>query len=214
MRRRQRGLTLISMMVGLMISLLVILVMMTSFKTLLAISTEASREALQDGELATSLAALQMDIQGAGFGLDSTNQALVQGSISLTGDAKALLWRYLDGTTPVCAGVVERSASDADSGQVMRVVSRLRSSNCSTSADLTSLSWSWGEDLLHFRNQSTAQLQTSLGQGTCSPFGTLSDAGQHPIVTLTAPSALEQAGATAASVSYSVCLLNLSASGA
>ncbi|MCY1278646.1 hypothetical protein D3C76_684680 [compost metagenome] len=206
---RQRGITLVSMMVGLLISVLVILVLLTSFRTLLSVSAQATRSAIQDGELATAMTALQMDIQAAGFGLDST--AVLQATVDLPGADRALLWRFQDGAQPVCAGVVERSAKDPESGRSMRVVSRLTSDNCSAASALDGLSWSLGEDLLQFREQTARQLRIVLGEGVCSPFGALAGAERHPIVTLTAPSSTAQAGAAALPVSYSVCLINIPA---
>ncbi|CAD5108308.1 hypothetical protein [Zestomonas carbonaria] len=212
MSRWQQGVTLISMMVGLLISLLVILVMMTSFRTLISISAEASRGAFQDGELATALTALQMDIQGAGYGLDATvSPALVKSPISLPehGSEEALLWRFKDGGALTCAGVVERADTDPDSSQPMRVVSRLLANDCSETAGLASFEWVLGEDLLRFKNQTARQLRITLDEEACSPFGALGESENHPIVILSAPSSTQHAGASAAPVSYSICLLNI-----
>ncbi|SDI44891.1 hypothetical protein SAMN05216189_100587 [Pseudomonas delhiensis] len=218
MRGRQGGMSLVGLMVGLLISVLVMLVLMTSLRTFSSIGTQARREANQDGELATALVSLQMDIQGAGYGMAAgAGEALAVARLALDGQAEpreALLWRFRDGALPTCGGLVERAGRDAESGQPLRILSRLRAPDCSLGTGLASLAWAPAEDLLLFRNRSESQLRIELAEEVCSPFGAIGEARRHPTVTLSAPSSTQQAGADVPPVSYRICLLNLPASDA
>ena len=69
--RRQAGTTLIGLMIGLLVSVVGILASLSLYKTLVAVATEAKIDAMHDGQLATTLLAIQLKVQNAGFGLDT-----------------------------------------------------------------------------------------------------------------------------------------------
>ncbi|MGB3393470.1 MAG: prepilin-type N-terminal cleavage/methylation domain-containing protein [Stenotrophomonas sp.] len=94
-RRRQRGQSLISMMIGLVISLITIAAMLTLYKTMVGVSNEASVAARRDGQVSAGLLAAQMELQSAGFGVASTVPLGQRLAVSNSG--KQVAWRYNDG---------------------------------------------------------------------------------------------------------------------
>jgi hypothetical protein len=74
-RRRERGVTLVSLMVGLLLSLLVVLAMLSLYRGVLnnifgnAGNAGLVANARQDGALASGLLGAQIALQGAGFGI-------------------------------------------------------------------------------------------------------------------------------------------------
>ncbi len=101
-RRRQRGQSLISMMIGLVISLITIAAMLTLYKTMVGVSNEASVAARRDGQMAAGLLAAQMELQSAGFGVDST--VPLDERLYISNSGKQVAWLYNDGSRR-CAGL-------------------------------------------------------------------------------------------------------------
>ncbi|MCR6685678.1 prepilin-type N-terminal cleavage/methylation domain-containing protein [Pseudoxanthomonas sp.] len=66
---RQRGYTLISLMVGLVISLLTIAAMLAVYKMVVEVSGQASADSLRDGQVASGLLAAQIELHEAGYGV-------------------------------------------------------------------------------------------------------------------------------------------------
>lgn len=104
-RARQRGYSLVSMMVGLVISLLTIAAMLAVYKMMVDVSGRASADALRDGQVATGLLAAQMELHNAGFKVTelpevpqggNADPALVkQYAIAVDGgDKRNVTWRY------------------------------------------------------------------------------------------------------------------------
>ena len=66
-RTRQRGYTLIGMMVGLVISLLTIAAMLAVYRMVVEVSGQASADSQRDGQVASGLLAVQMQLHQAGY---------------------------------------------------------------------------------------------------------------------------------------------------
>lgn len=101
-RQRQCGQSLISMMVGLVISLITIAAMLTLYKTMVGVSNEASVAARRDGQMAAGLLAAQMELQSAGFGVAPT--VPLDERLYISNGGKQAAWFYNDGTSR-CAGL-------------------------------------------------------------------------------------------------------------
>lgn len=102
-RTRQSGQTLISMMVGVLISILTITAMLSLYKVLIGVSGNASRTAQRDAQIASALLAAQIELQQAGFGISDTADVL-----AIAGDDHQVVWRYnevLPATGSLCAGL-------------------------------------------------------------------------------------------------------------
>ena len=68
--RRQRGYSLISMMVGLVISLLTIAAMLAVYRTVVEVSGRASSDSMRDGQVASGMLAAQVELHSAGYGVN------------------------------------------------------------------------------------------------------------------------------------------------
>ncbi|MBM7062771.1 hypothetical protein JQX08_18820 [Pseudomonas sp. UL073] len=216
--KRQTGLTLISLMIGMLLSTMCILAMLALYRNLVQTAVVATQDANQDGQLAAGLLSAQLEVQSAGFGIDSSAASnLEKSTISLSGSShSALLWRYLDASGYQCRGLVDRGASDANSGKAVRLLSLLQAdSGCSASANLAGLNWSVRQDLAKLLVPAAQQaapqavVTFSIAKVDCAPFG-LGVAASHPQVTLSAQSSAQLAGASGvAPLSYSLCLTNI-----
>lgn len=105
-RRHQTGQTLISMMIGLVISLITISAMLVLYKTMIEVSANASRSALRDGQVSAALLAAQMDMQSAGFGVPAADA--LSSKLGVRDGGKEVVWRYkaqLADAGFVCSGL-------------------------------------------------------------------------------------------------------------
>lgn len=82
---RQNGISLISLMIGLAISMIVILGMLAVYKTTIKVTATAGRGATTDGQRLSALFASQTLLQEAGFGINGA--ALGSDLLVLTGAA-------------------------------------------------------------------------------------------------------------------------------
>ncbi|WP_437882450.1 PilW family protein [Pseudomonas sp. LRF_L74] len=219
----QRGMTLVSLMIGCVLSMLTILAMLALYKNLIQVAVVATKDANHDGQLASALLVAQLELQGAGFGLEGSASNMLY----LPTDTPALLWRYRtdpdDASTNWCMGLLERSSSDGS-----RTLTLLKKSACS--ANLASLSLAdetdtlksaWQEDgvidLATLMPGSSGTLLTieQNASTNCNAYSS-GDGTLHPQITLTAQSASglasAAAGASITPISYRVCLSNISAS--
>lgn len=106
-RQRGRGQSLISLLIGLAISLITIAAMLVLYKTMIGISGNASRSALRDSQVSAALLSAQMSLQSAGFGVP-TNDALST-KWALTANGKSVVWRSrtdLSSAGFTCAGLL------------------------------------------------------------------------------------------------------------
>ncbi len=93
-RSRQAGVGLISMMVGLMISLLVIASMLVFYKSIIEVTSNASRSARRDGQVAAALLSAQMDLQSAGFGVSASSApGTLNANVFISDGGKQIAWR-------------------------------------------------------------------------------------------------------------------------
>jgi hypothetical protein len=102
-RAAQRGQSLISMMVGLVISLLTIGAMLAIYKISIGISTNASQTALRDGQVSAALLAAQIELQQAGYGIEADAADI----LSISAGGRQVVWRYRSeiGGPSKCAGL-------------------------------------------------------------------------------------------------------------
>ena len=103
---KQTGLSLISMMVGLLISLLAVLLAMTAYKLVIGVSVNAIGTSQRDGQRASALLATQIELQQAGYGIERTVGPVDTSLLHLTNEPAQAVWRFRpDLTTDTCAGV-------------------------------------------------------------------------------------------------------------
>lgn len=140
-RRRQRGQSLISMMVGLVISLLTIAAMLVLYKNMIEASGNASRSALRDGQVASALLAAQIELQEAGFGIPAEDT--LASRLTISAEGKQIAWRFKHELNQAdqCAGLrlVDTAADGAPARGFYRLPPKLCSS--ATAATWTDAEW-------------------------------------------------------------------------
>lgn len=120
---RQRGVSLVSTMVGLTLGLLSVLAMlsvyMTQVRQIEGTSAEPgvrARSAL-DGQLALGLLSLQFDMQQAGFGIeDAAVGTDLVSTANAAGQIQAIGWRWRDVATGVASCAAMRYVATANAG--------------------------------------------------------------------------------------------------
>ena len=104
-RRSQRGSTLISTLIGVVLSLLTIGAMMLLHRTMVEVSSQSSQELSRDGQVQSSLQNALTDLQQAGFGILPGEAGQ---NLWTSEDGKRVSWRYradLADTGFVCGGL-------------------------------------------------------------------------------------------------------------
>ncbi len=218
--KQQSGLTLVSLMIGMLLSMLCILASLTLYKDLIHVAAEAKVDAAHDGQLAAAMLTLQKTILSAGFGIDNANanDIIVRrvAPTSMQPGTIELLWRFVLNGTTQCSGLLETSEVH-DSRAYRTLKLRKVTSGCNSVTPLASLNWQdvatfgqWpvigGLDTYITNNETL--LDFSLAQGSCSPFGaTVNEL--HLILTVSAPNSASLNGVTGIpDITYDYCLQN------
>lgn len=199
--KQQRGLTLISLMVGLTLSLLTIAAMMAMYRITVGVAADAGRTARFNGEISNALFVAKNKLQAAGFGIVNpaydTDLLILQGAAlvsgALTGSAveindegiaagNAVVWTWEDPDNDVdrrCE-VLLAPGSGAD---LIYISGR----PCTSAAEWASIAWGTTSDRLigDFQHEIDALiLDASIlfevvedADERCRPFG-LPDLGE------------------------------------
>lgn len=214
----QAGITIISLMIGLLLSMLCVLTGLTLYKNLVHVSAETKQYTLHDGRISSVMLSLQKAVQVSGYGIadaDATDIVIVA-----TTAKKRLLWRYLDEAgDPICKGIEEEiSTEDGDTFHEVRLIAE--EANCAADASLSTMAFDtkegalgrWqiypGEALATYLTTNIFILNYTIGQAVCSPFGG-AEPQQHFYLQVNAPNAAELRGnITSAQNTYDYCLSN------
>ena len=203
-------------MVGLLLSMIGILAGMTLYKNLVQVSIESRTDAAQDGQLASAMLSLQLELQSAGYGIASdeagTHLQLV------AGPPQTLYWRYKEAATFVCRGFRIEDIENNTRRQLQLLM--LPAASCNASGVLSSLpNWAVSSVLAEFRASAAAKaslpaIAVTTGVQECFPYG-MGEAADHQLVTITADNAARRAAVDGGSavpnapIVYSFCLPNL-----
>lgn len=210
----EKGASLISMMIGMLVSMMSILAVMSMHKTLIHVSVESKSDAVHDGLISSAMVQLQLALHNAGYGMETSTAADV--IATTVNSAPALLWRSYDGAAYICEGVTEVSYTDGDSNTTGRhlVSMRINDASCTETANLQSLAWNSAsrDTLAQFRNQSTPIFDFDVVQDDCAPYGF----GEHQLhlsVAVHAKTSAEvndaaSAGADISPITFNYCLAN------
>lgn len=211
--RHQSGATLISLMIGLLISMLCLIGLLSSYRTMVKTGAESRIAATHDTELQNGLTAAQMLIQNAGFRLDGTSNLEVANITINSETISALLWRYKNGSTITCEGLADIPDS---STKRKFVVIENTGTTCESTSVLNSLTWTEKSILANLavqptENADSQQVTFATGFSDCSPFGAtvLDNVGSHPLVTISAKTSTQKTAGLDA-IETSVCILNIS----
>ncbi|AOY00667.1 PilW family protein [Jeongeupia sp. USM3] len=78
---QQRGISIISMMVGLTISMIVVLAMMSLYKTTVKTTLESKSSAVKDGSRISAFLTVESALQSAGYGVEYADAAALAGAL-------------------------------------------------------------------------------------------------------------------------------------
>ena len=218
----QRGITIISLLVGLVISMLCILASLSLYKNLIFVAAESKVDAMHDGQVSSALLTLQKEVSSAGYGIDGADAddikvRRVAASAPNPGTIE-LLWRYTSGGVTVCRGVMETAETRVAGGTSYRTLNiRTATAGCDQTVDLTTLNWTtvttigqWpviGGLATHITNNQTL-FNFVVSEQVCSPYGA-GDQSTHLNVFVSTPtSAKLNGGNTVAATTYNYCLPN------
>lgn len=178
-QKQQRGMSLISLMVGLVISLIILLATLIIFKNLTRTAISSKEDSKNDAQRLSSVLTGQILAQSAGFGISSaavgTDLVLISGAslgtsnilsgslVAVGGQGNAVVWgEKLDGATYQCEGLYSPSTGG---------MFRLGPVNCtSASAAWNTITWSTTTTLDN-SSQSTSLMQFSEKTDGCASYG-------------------------------------------
>lgn len=183
MKRTQHGFNLISLMVGMTLSLISILAMLTLYKNMVSISVDSMQNARQDGQTAAALLTVQQELGNAGFRVPAStnkislwrNATLTNGTLAgtavttfssseQTGNAMVWMYKIADSANYICAGLLVQE-DDRYDDRPKRLL-RLQNSGTCTSATQTS---NWTATPLIERGQPTDFFKVRTT--SCWPYG-------------------------------------------
>lgn len=211
-RPRQRGISLISLMVGLLVSLVAVMGMMALYRTVMHTTTESAAYARMSGDRSAALLAAHGYLQGAGFGVEDAvlgvdvgicSPADAGGQLRGTdcvpdGQGRLLLWRLSDGVMR-CAGLHITSAGGLE---------YLQPQNCS---GLSAAGWSAAQRQSLFTPGPTAAGFVALEwvEEPCQALGVGSEGAVRVRLVAEHPVAADpQAGSESVPIYSSTCLVN------
>lgn len=216
----QRGLTLISLMVGLLLAMISILAGMLLYKNIVQTTVQTRSDALQDGQIASSMLTLQLELQSAGYGIPKDP---TKNHIQLVGD-HTIYWRFNDGADQ-CRRFHIFTPQDGNSRQL--ILTKLKAGLCNLTDALPSFDWNDPDDaelnvLAEFRKSTVTAVNlpsitaTLIPAQPCFPYG-MGAKVNHPLITISAENAAITAAKTAdasaagpnAPFRYDFCLSNL-----
>lgn len=199
---RQQGSTLISILIGMLISLLCIGGSLTLYKNLVRVASETQVDSIHDGQIALSMLTARMELQNAGFGIAAAgaNHIITQ----TTSTSVALYWRYKINNQYFCKGIRDIAV---DSNREIQFIDASTSA-CNETVALNSLSYTNTQTLGEFRNYTAAVVSFSVSTQSCWPYG-VGKVAQHSQVVITANSAAKQFNTNLVSPSFTFCLPNI-----
>lgn len=187
---------MISLMIGLLVSMIAILAITSMHKSLIRVTIDSKTSALQDSGVAVALMQLQLDLHNAGYGISSAGgNAVITPTLS---GVPTLLWRYLDEESDldsvICKGMQDQSYIDETTGQTGRELIDLMAtpatnSGCRLDSDLAAIVWADDEKrtVARFRNHTEQLFNFEVETADCAPYG-LGVAESHLLVTVSAES--------------------------
>lgn len=216
---KQRGTSLISLMVGVVLAMIGILAAVNLYENMIRTSVQTRSDATQDGQIASSMLTLQLELQSAGFGItkDPAKQHVVRSA-----DGNSLYWRFDSGGMQ-CKGF--RIVTSTDNTRRELQLLKLKT-GCNDTAIITTFDWTpAGTEtitLAEFRKTDSAASDipmisiAPITTQSCFPYG-MGTKADHPLVTITADNAAitaaKKLNAAAAGPNapyrYDICLPNL-----
>ena len=220
---RQRGITLISLMTGLVISMVLVLATLMLFQRMVRASTAARMDAQADAQRSAAFLSAGIAAQEAGYGIDAaqagthlvvlTSAALADSALSgtpasLGATGNAVVW------AENATGARRCSALLAPSGSGQGGLRKLGPVPCADAAAFSTLAWTTVLPLMDAPTTPVADPPTAplvaitWRAAACTPFGIAAGTGADEKVLLT----LTAANSNGVVLETSQCLVNVSAS--
>ena len=193
--RRQSGESLVSLMVGLLVSMVVALAMMSMFKVSNRFTSQAGQDAAADAQVTSALLRAGIATHDAGFGIAGSvlgtqlkvlsgaalSGSTLSGSVAATGaSGNALVWAMQTGASAQCAGLLYQDGSGGAGGLYYLGPVSCSGGNVSGWNALAWTSTLWAE---RPANQASAaynqtKISFSAAAGACKPFGLTATSGK------------------------------------
>lgn len=218
--KNQLGTTLIGLLVGLVISMLCIIAVLSVYRTMVKTGVDSRKASTHDTQLQSGFTTAQMFLQNAGFGLDGASHFLQTDTISIDyKNVSAVLWRFKEGSRVVCQGLADVATADNKKRSFVLLNGFLGNSetNCSDTENLSSndIKWKVKANLAELEDYSTdksnpKQIDFEQSNTNCTPYG----AGdpnlntQHPLVNIIAKTSTQKV-AVLGQIKVPVCLVNI-----
>ncbi|MHA3890910.1 hypothetical protein [Acinetobacter sp. GXMZU3951] len=216
--KHQSGVTLISLLIGLLIAMLCIIALLSAYRVVVKTGVESRIAASHDTQLQRGLTTAQMFLQNAGFGLTGSNHLLTSDILINTKTYSALLWRYKEGSKTVCQGLFDMSTADNKNRQLVLAQGFKDTSgaDCDATAGLGTFIWKVQSTLANLEDFSVdqsnpAQITFTQTTSACTPYGAgkVDASTQHPLITILAQTSTQHlAGLGTAQIP--VCIVNIS----
>ena len=198
--KNQQGFTLVSLLVGLAISMLCLMALLALFRTVIHTSVDARKSSILDTQLQNSLTTIQVLAQNAGFGYPASSipNIVEVASIANVTTNKAILWRWDDdvntATASICQGITYTENALI-----------LLKSTCSYDLPLaTGSTWEKDGTLAYFPAGTTItfELKDQPLNKPCAPYGSAIITGIK-VLKITA------SDSTGTKIKFPVCLSNI-----
>ena len=203
-RNAQQGVTLISLLIGMLISIFSVLSILALYKNLVSVSISATADASHDGQVATALLTAQLELQNAGYGIANADEL----HLNTNDDGSEIRWRYYDNGAYQCRSIREIAIDDNTRSLELFEANK----NCSESSELTTVEWKSLAVLTKISRIETLPEQIftfSIGTTECSPYG-VGATDKHLTVSMSAVGSADFHNATSdiSATSYSLCLVS------
>lgn len=218
---KQAGVTLISLLIGLVIAMFCIVAVLAVYRTTVKTGADSRIASNHDAQLQNGLTTAQMLVQNAGFGLDGSAHFIVHANItaSINGAnqniTSAVLWRYKNGTEIVCQGLADIPNQDNTKRHFVLLQGLLNNAACNDTQSLTALTWSVQSVIANLNDYSSdqsnpPQITWTTSTASCTPYGAgkIDDSVQHLILIISAKTSSQQIAHLNA-VEVPVCVLNI-----
>ena len=220
---RQRGITLISLMTGLAISMVLVLATLMLFQRMVRATTAARIDAQADAQRTAAFLSAGIAAQEAGYGIDAaqagthlvvlTNAALADSALSgtpasLGATGNAVVWAENATGDPRCSALLAPSLSDKGG------LRKLGPVPCADAAAFSTLAWTTVLPLMDAPTTPVADppaaplVTITWRAAACTPFGIAAGTGAPEKVLLT----LTADNSNGVQLETSQCLANVSAS--
>lgn len=188
LKKPQTGESLISLMIGLIISVVVALAMLSMFKVASRYGGQAGQDAAADGQLTSALLRAGMASQDAGFGLATptlgTHLKVISGATltgatlsgtaaASTGTGNVVVWAMSTTATKQCAGLYFKDANDGTGGLYYLGPVDCSAGDVSSWSTMTWTSSRWADRPANQSADAYSQTAISftLESASCKPFG-------------------------------------------